>query len=231
VGAGGEQAHGLLDLRERERNRLVDELARTLPHPGQQRAAAGAVHPRRLELDLPRLSGRERRGQRGPGLRLGGHDAYLRPQRLDDARDPRRQSTTAPRDDDRVELRCVLHDLETDRAVPRHHRFVARRVDEEPVHAVATVVDHGLPPLLVRDRHKLRPERLDPVELRARCTVGDDHARRHTGLARSPGDALRHVPGARRDDARLQFRGRCRPDRGQCAAELEAADRLEALQL
>ena len=56
-------------------------------------------------------------------------------------------------------------------------------------------------------------------------------ARRHARLARGPGDALRHVPGARRDDAVGELGRRRGAHRRQRAAQLEPADRLQALEL
>ena len=76
------------------------------------------------------------------------------------------------------------------------------------------------------------PSALDPVELRLRRVVGDDDRRRDAGLARRPGDALRHVPGARRDDAAGEL---ARPRRLRIAFVapriLNDADRLQVLEL
>ena len=60
-------------------------------------------------------------------------------------------------------------------------------------------------------------EALDRVELRLRRVVGHDDRRRHAALPRGPGDALRHVAGARRDDA-----VRPSPRRGACRIALTA---------
>ena len=60
---------------------------------------------------------------------------------------------------------------------------------------------------------------------------GRDDRRRHAELARGPGDALRHVAGARRDDPLGGFRVRRLPDRVDGAADLERADRLQVLEL
>ena len=59
---------------------------------------------------------------------------------------------------------------------------------------------------------------------------GDDR-RRHAELAGGPGDALRHVAGARRDDSLGRRRVRRLPDRVDGAADLERADRLQVLEL
>ena len=81
------------------------------------------------------------------------------------------------------------------------------RVDEEAVDAVERGLLHRLPPALERHLDHAAAEPLDRVELRLRRVVGDDDRRRDARLARRPGDALRHVARARRDDARASSSG------------------------
>ena len=75
------------------------------------------------------------------------------------------------------------------------------------------------------------PSRATARSFVSRRRLGRDDDRPHACLARRPRDALRHVPGARREDAagdRLRARG---ADGVERAAELERADRLQALEL
>ena len=95
------------------------------------------------------------------------------------------------------------HELEPDRAVARHHRLVLDRMRRtarrRPRSPRSTIVCHhtscgtGMisPPSALDAR---RASRAAPT--RARRSLA-----RHAGLARGPGDALRHVAGARGDDA------------------------------
>ncbi len=69
------------DLVDRDRQRLVDERRDQRPHAVEHPAAAGAVDERGAVVDVDRVPGCQRGGQRGAGGRLGGDDLGLRPQR------------------------------------------------------------------------------------------------------------------------------------------------------
>src|SRR5262249_37537304 len=90
---------------------------------------------------------------------------------------------------------------------------------------------HGLPPAIECDTDHLAAEALDCVDLRAWCVVGNDDRRRHAELAGEPADTLGHVPGAGREDAAGDVLGGRLADRVGGAADLEGADRLQALEL
>ena len=79
--------------------------------------------------------------------------------------------------------------------------------------------------------HDLAAEPLDRGELRLGRVIRHDHGARQAELARGPGHALAHVPGARGDDAAAQLLGVGLEDRVQRAAQLERADRLQVLEL
>ena len=91
-------------------------------------------------------------------------------------------------------------------------------MDEQAVNALLAPVDHGLPPLLMGHEDDLGAERFDPVELRAWRVCRSDCAGPHACLPRRPGDSLRHVAGARGDDAVRELAGRRRPHGRQRAA-------------
>jgi hypothetical protein len=104
-------------------------------------------------------------------------------------------------------------------------------VHEERIDARVRAVEHRLPPRLVRHADHFPAEPRDRPQLRLRRRFGRDDDRPHARLARGPGDALRHVPGARGEDAagdRVRAR---RADGVERAAQLERADRLQALEL
>ena len=106
---------------------------------------------------------------------------------------------------------------------------------EEALDALAEIallvgVDRG-PPLLPRHADDPAAEALDRGELRLRGVVGDDDRGRHAKLAGHPGDALRHVSGARGDEPVRERVGRRVQDGVRGSAELERGDGLEVLEL
>ena len=107
----------------------------------------------------------------------------------------------------------LLAELEADRAVAGHHRRIRDRVDEQALDAAC----RGRASSATRPRAargSRAAETLDRVELRARRRLGRDDRRGHARLARGPRDALRHVAGARRDDAACELGWRRRADAG-----------------
>jgi hypothetical protein len=156
-------------------------------------------------LDRLRLAGLEGGARRRPALGVDGVDPHVRPQLLDRAGDPDREAAAAVGHEHRLQVGEVLDELEPDRPVPGHHALVLDGVDEEPIDAVEARVDDRLPPALPRHLDHPAAEALDPLELRLRGAVGADDRRRDARLACGPRDALRHVPGARRDHAALQL--------------------------
>ena len=111
----------------------------------------------------------------------------------------------------------ILDELEPDRPVAGHDGVVQDGVDEQALDARVRALLHRLPPAVERHLDHGAAEPLDRVELRLRRVVGRDDRRRHAVLARHPGDALRHVAGARRHDAVARARRR-RADRIAFAA-------------
>ena len=104
-------------------------------------------------------------------------------------------------------------------------------MDEVPVDAGVGALLHRLPPALVRHLDHRAAEPPDRIELGLRRVLGCDDRGGHAQLAGHPGDALRHVAGARRQHAAIDRAGRRRADRVGGAADLERADRLQALEL
>ncbi len=207
-----------------------------LPHLRQEATGTGAVHERRREVHGHGDAAVCQRGRNGrPRLRLADVDLRLGRERVERARDPRRQPAATPRDEHGIDAIELLDELEPDRAVTGHHGRVLHRVDEEPLHVRAQVALlvclHGSPPLLPRHADDSPAEALDGGELARGGVVGNDDRGRDAELARHPRDALRHVPRARRHEpfreslARRAQHGVGRP------AQLEGADRLQVLEL
>ena len=180
---------------------------------GSTTLRARAVDERRPVVDLARLAGLERRADGGARSRAARRRSFVSGRSAASAlaipvkRPPPPQGTSTASTSGRSSSQ-----LEPDRAVARHHEVVLHRMDEEPVEPVEARLDDRLPPALVRHLDDLAAEPRDRVELRLRRVLGDDDRRRDAELARGPRDALRHVAGARGDDALLAVasRGACR---------------------
>src|SRR5579862_6905666 len=90
-----------LAVGERRRKRYGDRMPR-----GVIRCEAGGVH--RFDADYK----------------------HIRFARLDDRSDTRKQAAAADRRDDRLNVGCLLEDLECDRSLAGHHLLVVERMDE-----------------------------------------------------------------------------------------------------
>ena len=88
-----------------------------------------------------------------------------------------------------------------------------------------------LPPVRVGHLEHLPAEARDRVELRRGGVLGHRDRRRHAELAGDPGDALRHVAGARGDQAARNERRVGAAHAVGGAADLERVDRLQRLEL
>jgi cysteine desulfurase family protein (TIGR01976 family) len=227
----GERAHRVGDLGHRDRQRTVDQRRDQRPHAVQHPAAAGAVHERGPVIDLDRVPGGHRRGQRRGGLGLGGEDLGVRPQRLDRAGDADRQPAAAVRDHHRVRVGQVVEDLQADRAVAGHHRRVLHRVHEQPLYPVDVTGGDDVPPFVVRDLDHSAAEALDRGQLGLGRMVRDHDRGRDAERAGRPRDALGHVPRAGGDQPLGPGVGRREHDRVGRSADLERVDGLEVLQL
>ncbi len=186
--------------------------SRAAPSSGPPRSSAAREACRRLGLDS--------------------NDLDLRRLGLDDRADARDESAAADRHDDGLDLRCLLEDLEGDRALARDHVRIVERVDEREPFALRE---------LARVRARLGQVRAMEHDGRAElATVRDLDQRgefRHhdgDGNAEQPavvGDALRVVAGGGRDHAALALLGREEQQRVARAALLEAAGALQVVEL
>src|SRR5437867_4245886 len=129
-------------------------------------------------------------------------------------------------DDDRIDIRQVLEHLEADGPVARHHRFVAERVHEEAIDALALVRAERVEPLVVRHGNDRAAEALDRLDLRRGSAIGYDDRARDAQPTSVPRDTLRHVPGARGPHAPRELLARDLRHLVARAADLERADRL-----
>ena len=163
---------------------------------------------------------------------LGPHtdDAHGRSRGAQRERDARGEPAAADRNEDRLEVRHLVDEL--DRPLARDHERLLERVDEG-----RAVLRH----VRARDGQRLlerRPGELDlgavvpgRVDLRHRRVLRHEDARPRPDLARGPRDRLAVVAGARRDDARRAFLGAQRRDAVEGTAHLERAGALEILGL
>jgi len=87
------------------------------------------------------------------------------------------------------------------------------------------------PPFLERHFDDLSAEPADALELHRRGIVGNHDRAAHVAAPRAPGEALRHVPSARRVDAVRQICIRQQRKGVVCPAHLEGPHRLQALEL
>ena len=107
----------------------------------------------------------------------------------------------------------------------------ANGVHEQPLHRRVPPRREHVEPLVDRDLQDLPTEPAGGAELRLRRSLGHHDRARHAELARAPGDALRHVPGARRPEAVADEFGIGHEHGVRGTAQLEGADGLEQLEL
>ena len=104
-------------------------------------------------------------------------------------------------------------------------------MDEQAGGAVEAAFDEDAPPVVVGQLDDVAAEALDRRQLRLGRALRDDDRRLHAAQARRVGDSLRHVAGARGDDAVGQLLLGGLEHRVAGAADLEGVDRLERLEL
>ena len=175
-------------------------------------------------------------GQRGRirGHRLGLHadDADRRVEILDRHRRPGGEAAPADRDDHRTHLRALLHELEAEGSLPRHHVRVVVGVDEDGAGPLG--VGEGLSQGVFHARtvqHDLRPVAARGLDLGQRGTLGHDHGGLAAEQAGRERDALGVVARAGRDDAAGPFGIRQAGDPDVGAAYLERPGPLQVLAL
>ena len=115
--------------------------------------------------------------------------------------------------------------------LPAITRSSLDRVDEHALDAGVRPLLQRLPPAIERHLNHVAAKPLDRCDLRPWRVVGRDDRRGDAELPRHPRDALRHVPGAGRPYAFGDRLDRRLPDRVCRPADLERADRLQALEL
>jgi len=174
-----------------------------------------------------RQGGREAR--RAFGLDTDDHD--LGALSLDRRANARDQSAAADRDDDRLDIRCLLEDFEPHRPLTCDHRLIVERMDEREAVArrdfarmrarfgeVGAMQDHsGAQMAAVGDLDQRREQRHHDGRRNAE----------QTGVVR---DALRVVAGGGGDDAALALPARQLRERVTRAALLEAACTLQIVE-
>ena len=194
--------------------------------------------PRQLAGMLHRDAVRDRApGRRHPGEgrargRLDADDAELRAHLAERERDPCREPAAADRHDDRPHLRPeLLGELEPERALAGEDQRVLEGVD---------VGLARLDPLLRGRRRRVEAQAgeddlgavaLRRLELGRRRVLRHEDRCAHAVLARSPGDRLAVVAGARRDHPGGALGVRQAGDPVEGAADLEGARALEVLGL
>ena len=143
------------------------------------------------------------------------------------------EAASAPRHEHGVDIGQVLQDLQADRPVARDDGGVGRRVDEEPLHARDSACSTRICHHVAYGTFTMRAEsRAIAASLVVRSVLRA--RRRCTGcpLRRaSHATPCAMLPGARRPDAASELLGGGEAHRVPGAADLEGADRLEALEL
>ena len=178
-----------------------------------------------------RRAGFHRGGQGRAGLRFHRVDAHPRLERAKRGGDAARQPTASPGNQDGVDLRQVLQQLETDGAVAGHHTIVVEGVNEHGIDTRIASIAEGLPPAVERHLDDTATEALDRLHLGVGRVIGRDHGTGNAQPARVPGGALGHVAGAGNKDAFGQLRLRHPAHRIGGTPNLERSDGLKVLQL
>ena len=203
------------------------------PHLRKEAAGADAVHETRRVVDRDRPARGERGREGRGGLDLAGVDSSsTAPGRA--GREAMPHERPPPPQGTRTASRVgkVLEDLEPDRSVAGDDGAVRHRVDEEALDSRIAVLGEDLPPSV--DRHLDDRGRRDARPRRAWPAARDPARRPCTecrGAARSrprPGPCCRRTRYRRRG---TRDAGIGEGHRVARAAQLEGADRLEALEL
>ena len=127
-------------------------------------------------------------------------------------------------------LICVVEEPEN--VIPGRNRYYASAMTQDG-YATGVLIAHQMARPIKVEGNPDHPatEPCDGLELDFRRSLRRHHRTGDAQLARSPGNALRHVPGGRREYAAPQL-GRRKLSHGiSRAANLERADRLEVFQL
>jgi hypothetical protein len=178
------------------------------------------------------LAGRERLPRVGAQFRLDADHPRFRHKRPDRDCDPAGEPAAADRDEDRGDVGQRLGDLEADRALAGDHPVVVEGRNDRETPFRGDPLGDGLTLVARRaDDDDLRAVRGDSLALDRRRIRGHDDDRRCTQKPRRPSDALGVVARRVGDDAAGAFLGGQGRDCDVRAADLERADRLEALGL
>ena len=183
----------------------------------------------RVGLDAHAVAGREARGEGLRALGRDADDARAPVERRDDARD---QAAAAGADDDCLDVRHVLEQLERERPVAGDDERIGVRVDED-----APLLLDDLEHAVVGGGGIGRREVDGRAVAARRLDLERAHALPHLDeavdalLGGRPRDGLRVVPRRPRDDAALPLLRRERREPVERAARLERARLLEQLRL
>ena len=228
--AAREGAHRVGDLVFGHRLELHAERLHDAQRKGADERRRHAVGERsRGTRDRNRLSGRDRRSHSGSGRELDGDHSHGRPKGADRAGHAGEQSSSAHRNDDDVDVRKILDDLEARGARAGEHDRIVEGVHEDEPARVAHLRELDEEGVSVVVEHDLGGVSANRVDLRTR-RVGrhDDHARR-IDEARRPRHRLSVVSRRHRDDPRRALGLRKGEDLVERPARLERSGLLEAL--
>src|SRR5262249_27829547 len=137
----------------------------------------------------------------------------------------------APRHDDGRNIRKVLDNLQSNRAIARHDVHIVECVDVDAIDAWVSAPFEGLPPLVERDLDDLCTQPVDGFELGFWSRFRSNYCAVDPEAACDPSYALSHVARRSGQYSAPELFGRCMADCIGRAANLERADRLQVLEL
>ena len=195
------------DALEQQRDRLGDLLVLDVDDVVEQ-----VVEDRHRQLARV-LDGDPVGDRAAAGLaRLHADEPHAGPQRTQRDRDSRRQPAAADRQDEGLDVRQLLGELEPDRALARDHGGVLERVHERRAGLLRARERLGQRLVEARAReHGLGAVVARRVDLRHRRVLRHVDRRLDAELARGPRDRLAVVARARRDHAGGALRPSARP--------------------
>ena len=143
--------------------------------------------------------------KRWAARRLDTYHSYRSLERLEGASDARNKPTASYGNEDRLHIRAIGQDLETDAPMSGHDVPIGPGIDVGVRLGFPTVLAEITEEIGHRDQNRCRTIRADRIDLGVGGGVGHEASRRHAKIAGRPGKRLRGVSGAHRAQPALSF--------------------------